>query len=107
MLATIDYFLNLNALQWAGVFGFLCYFASFGAVQLGRLDGNSVAYSLANILAATLVGASLIAEFNLASALIQASWIVAGTLGLVLRAHKSWPTARKVLGATLETEAQQ
>lgn len=101
-----NYFTALGPLQWVGVAGFVCYLLAFGSVQLGKLDGNSTAYSLANILAATLVGVSLLAEFNLASALIQGSWIVIGFTGLVLRARKSWAVTRKVFNATLETEVQ-
>lgn len=102
----IRYFTELGPLQWVGVAGFVCYLLAFGSVQLGKLDGNSTAYSLANILAATLVGVSLLAEFNLASALIQVSWIVIGMTGLVLRARKTWSATRKVFSATLNSEVQ-
>ena len=57
-------------------------------------------------MAAALVAISLLAEFNLASALIQGSWIVIGTTGLALRVRKAWPRTRRTLGTTLEAEAQ-
>ena len=101
-----DYLGAIGPLEWTGVAGFICYVSAFGAVQLGRLDGNSMAYTLANIAAASLVAISLFAEFNLASALIQSSWIVAGVVGLALRANRSWPAAREVLDATLENRAR-
>ena len=103
----IDFFEYLSRLGYheiAGVLGFITYLGAFGSVQFGVLDGNSTAYSLANILAASLVAVSLAAEFNLASALIQGSWIVIGLAGLALRAWKAWPSTRRVLNATLETE---
>ncbi|SLN60858.1 CBU_0592 family membrane protein [Pseudooctadecabacter jejudonensis] len=101
----ITYLNGLSAAQLTGVSGFFCYMLSFGAVQLGRLDGNSTAYSLCNILAASLVAVSLIEEFNLSSALIQGSWITLGLVGLSLRAAKAWASTRRVLNTTLEQEA--
>lgn len=106
MTEVITYISILDPLQLIGIAGFVCYIGAFGIVQLGLMDGNSMAYSLVNILAATLVGISLIAEFNLASALIQVSWIVIGTTGLLLRARKAWPSTRRTLGTTLETEVR-
>jgi hypothetical protein len=82
-----NYFSALGWPQLIGVAGFLCYFLSFGAVQFRRLDGNGTLYCLANILAAILVSISLTAEFNLASAMIQGSWITAGLIGLIIRAR--------------------
>jgi len=104
VLSFTDYLSGLGPLEWVGVVGFICYISAFGAVQFGKLDGNSAGYSLANILAASLVAISLFAEFNLASALIQTSWIIAGIVGLVLRARHSWAVTRAAFRATLNTE---
>jgi len=106
MYSFTNYFSDLGPLEWAGVFGFICYISAFGAVQLGKLDGNSTGYTLLNILAAGFVAVSLFAEFNLASALIQSSWIIFGVAGLILRARKSWPATREVFCTTLNTEVQ-
>ncbi len=102
----LQYLSSLGPYETTGVIGFLCYIAGFGSVQLGWLDGNSTAYSLINVVAATLVAVSLIEEFNLASALIQGSWIVVGLIGLGLRAWHAWPSTRRVLNATLENEVR-
>lgn len=99
-----QYVYTLGPLELVGVAGFVCYVLAFGAVQCGRLDGNSLSYTLANILAASLVAISLLAEFNLASALIQSSWILLGVLGLALRVFRSWPATREVLEVTLEQD---
>lgn len=100
-----NYANSLGSLEWVGVAGFVCYVIAFGSVQFGKMDGNSMAYSLANVLAASLVAVSLLAEFNLASALIQSSWIMIGITGLYLRARNAWPAAREVFAATLDDEA--
>lgn len=68
-----------------GVLGFMLYMASFAALQLEWIDGYGLTYSFANVLAASLVLISLSADFNLASALIQISWIAIGTVGISIR----------------------
>ena len=73
MNSHFDYLANLGPLELAGVCGFLIYLLVFSAVQFSVLNGNSAAYSFFNVLAASLVALSLLAEFNLSSALIQAS----------------------------------
>ena len=79
------YLQSMGPFQIIGLMGFLVYLLSFAWVQIGSLDGNSVCYSLLNVLAASLVAVSLVVEFNLASALIQASWILVGLVGSVKR----------------------
>ncbi|MCY4180032.1 MAG: hypothetical protein OXC60_05890 [Litoreibacter sp.] len=69
-------------LQGVGVLGFVTYMGAFAALQMGRLDGNGVAYALLNVVAAGLVLVSLLSAFNLASMLIQISWIVIGGVGI-------------------------
>ncbi|MEM9584536.1 MAG: hypothetical protein AAGA08_15610 [Pseudomonadota bacterium] len=72
-------------LQACGVLGFFVYVGAFAALQLQFIEGKSSSYTLANIAAASLVMLSLIADFNLASALIQGCWITIGIAGLLLR----------------------
>ena len=73
----------------AGLLGFFFYMASFAALQFRILDGQGMTYSFLNVLAASLVLVSLTAEFNLASALIQVSWIVIGIAGILLRVKRT------------------
>jgi len=65
-----------------GVAGFLFYMLSYGLLQLGRISGSSFCYTLMNIFAAILVLMSLVNQFNLASVLIQVSWIIISVVGL-------------------------
>ena len=69
----------------AGLAGFGVYVAAYALVQFGVFTGNSLAYTAANTVAAALVLVSLIADFNLASALIQITWITIGVAGTVTR----------------------
>ena len=80
--------------QALGVLGFLGYLFAFAGLQFGFIDGNGRAYCLLNIVSATLVLVSLYDAFNLASALIQISWITIGLGGLALRFYAKRVTKR-------------
>ena len=73
---------NQLLLQLVGVAGFIFYLLAYGLLQVGRTSGRSYSYVLLNLLAASLVLISLIHQFNLASLLIQISWIVISIVGL-------------------------
>lgn len=78
--------------QIAGVIGTLVYISSYFLVQMGWIKAPGYSYCIFNIIAASLVGISLFYEFNLASALIQMSWIlisIAGISKLVFFNHSS------------------
>jgi hypothetical protein len=71
--------------QSIGLCGFVVYMVGFAGLQLEWLDGNGCTYCISNIIGACLVLISLYHAFNLASALIQATWIVLGLIGLYRR----------------------
>ena len=85
MSVTQHFLTSPDFCRLVGVAGFLLYMASFAALQLEWIDGHGFACSLLNIAAACLVLISLTADFNLASALIQASWIAIGAIGVGIR----------------------
>lgn len=69
----------------AGLAGFVVYVMAYALLQFGVFSGHSVAYTVSNTVAAALVLVSLIAEFNLAAALIQVTWIAIGLVGMINR----------------------
>lgn len=75
----------------SGFTGVVLYLASYALLQNGRLRQDSATYSWLNLLAASLVLISLANEFNLASAVIQLSWILISLCGL----HRVGKVARK------------
>jgi hypothetical protein len=79
------YISQLSFAQLIGLAGFSAYLISFAMLQFKLIDGNGIAYLLMNLIAAGLVLFSLTESFNLASALIQVSWLVIGVCGLSLR----------------------
>ena len=68
--------------QLIGIAGFIFYMLSYGLLQLGRISGQSYVYILLNMTAAFLVLISLVEQFNLASVLIQLTWIAISIIGL-------------------------
>ena len=65
-----------------GIVGVVLYVGSYSALQLGKLDGNSIQYCLLNGGAASLVLVSLFYDFNLAAALINTIWISMSLFGV-------------------------
>ena len=74
-----------DILQAVGVVGFLAYIIGFKLVQTRHICGNGIPFALINVVAACLVLVSLIGAFNLASFLIQISYIAIGLFGIALR----------------------
>jgi hypothetical protein len=77
--------------QWhdlAGNVGVLLIVGSYFWMQLGRISGQSVAYSLANAVGAALILVSLYFDFNLSAAIIELFWLVISLMGVVLALKK-------------------
>lgn len=77
--------LSLSPVQWIGVVGFAIYMAGFLLVQTGHLDGNGVLFPASKVVAALCVLCSLVDAFNLATLLIQLSFVVIGSYGVIKR----------------------
>jgi len=78
-----------NLLQLIGVVGFLTYVIGFGLVQNEKICGNGILYPASKVFAAICVLISLVGAFNLASCLIQLSYIVIGLYGIAVRRKKN------------------
>ena len=75
--------IDQTELFWmAGLVGVAFYLGSYAALQSGLLSGAGYLHTILNLIAASLVLVSLFAEWNMSSALIQASWIVISLIGL-------------------------
>lgn len=66
-----------------GVFGAGLYILNYFMLQLGVIRGNGVLYPMLVIVAASSVLFSTIQEFNLASSIIQTSYICISVMGLL------------------------
>jgi len=70
---------------WAdaiGNLGVLLVLASYLGLQLGRIDGQGVAYSACNAVGAALLLVSLTVNFNLSSVIIEIFWLAISAIGL-------------------------
>ncbi|MEM9715419.1 MAG: hypothetical protein AAF826_02770 [Pseudomonadota bacterium] len=76
---------NAFLLRMVGITGFCLYILSYILLQFEYIDGGQIGYSVLNTMAASMVLISLIVDFNLASAMIQITWIVVGVVGIRLR----------------------
>jgi len=88
MSSIVLFFTELSLFDAFGLLGFATYLGGFAALQFGWLDGNGKAYAWTNVWGASFVLVSLYDAFNLASALIQISWIVIGYVGILRRSAR-------------------
>lgn len=78
-----DNFADLALPDAIGIFGVLTYIVAYFALQIGVMRGQGILYPALNLLAASLVLYSLQTNFNLASALIQVSFISISVIGIL------------------------
>lgn len=75
--------LGVSLHDLAGLIGLFCYLGSYGALQLGFLNGQGYAYAALNGTAAAFVLLSLLTAFNLAAAATQVFYLVISITGIV------------------------
>ena len=65
-----------------GNFGVALILGTYFALQLGRLDSKSIAYSALNALGAGSITVSLLFDFNLSAFVVEAAWVAVSLFGL-------------------------
>ena len=70
--------------DWLGSLGVLIIVAAYLWLQIGRIAGQNVVFSGANLLGSMLNLVSLYFDFNFSAALIEIFWIVISLFGLVM-----------------------
>ncbi len=73
----------MSAPDMVGLAGVVAYLSAYGLLQLGILKVEDLRYALLNALGALLILYSLIFDFNLASFITQAAWLVLTPLGYI------------------------
>ena len=82
----------LSNYEWHDLVGNLGVFmvvASYFWMQLGRISGQSVAYSLINAVGAVFILVSLYFKFNLSAVMVEFFWLVISLMGVVLAMRKT------------------
>ncbi len=87
----IDYQLH----DIVGNVGVMLIAAAYLWLQLGKVNGQSIAYSLINGFGAALVLVSLYFEFNFSAFLIESFWLAISILGLVIGVRRHLAGERK------------
>ena len=72
----------------AGMLGALCYIANYTRITLRLTDADQPGYFAVNIVAASLVLASLFAAFNAAALVIQLFLLTMSLAGLISRLRR-------------------
>jgi len=81
--------LPTEVLDAIGVLGFGLYVLNYGLITFQRVQSNQICYFVMNGIAAAMVLIGLTSAFNLASAMIQVSWIIISIVAIVIRLRKS------------------
>lgn len=66
-----------------GITGVAMILLAYLGIQIERIDGQSLAYSVINMVGAILIMISLYFTFNLASFIIECFWLAISILGIV------------------------
>ena len=76
----------MDAYAWhdlVGNVGVLMILGTYFALQAGRIDAKSVAYSALNGIGAGSITISLLFDFNLSAFVVEAAWVAVSVYGLV------------------------
>ncbi|MEM1161516.1 MAG: cyclic nucleotide-binding domain-containing protein [Pseudomonadota bacterium] len=73
---------EMTAYQAAGYVGVAFYIGSYALLQFGLIQGRGYLYAFLNLIGASLVLISLAEAYNLASAIIQITWITISSIGI-------------------------
>ena len=76
----------MSAADLVGLIGVAAYLSAYGLLQLGTLKVEDNRYALLNALGALLILYSLLFDFNLASFVTQAAWLILTAIGYI-RSH--------------------
>ena len=77
-------FTDLQWHDWVGSLGVLIIVAAYLWLQIGRIAGQNVVFSGANLLGSMLILVSLYFNFNFSAVLIEIFWIIITLFGLVM-----------------------
>jgi len=78
--------ISFNSFGWhdvVGLAGVIMLLGTYFALQIDRIDSQSLAYSLLNGISAVLILISLLYTFNWASFIIEIFWISISLIGIV------------------------
>ena len=75
--------MNFSYTDLIGGIGVAILMVTFLLLQIGRIESNTLIYSLLNALGASLITISLLFDFNLAAFVMEIFWILISLVGVV------------------------
>ena len=88
--------MNIGWYDVVGSGGVAMILAAYFLLQTERWSGQSVGYSLVNLLGSLMITVSLIYDFNLSSFIIEMAWIAISIYGIVRARRAPGAQARPV-----------
>ena len=74
--------MKYGLVDFLGLLGVVMIVVTYLFLQLGKLNSTALAYSLMNAIGASLIVASLLANFNLSALLMEVFWVLISCLGI-------------------------
>ena len=68
--------------DFIGNVGLFLLLGTYLLLMMNKIESRSVVYSLANAAASTLIGISLLVNFNLSAFLVELFWLIISLFGL-------------------------
>lgn len=75
--------MNIAWYDVVGTSGVVLILAAYFLLQTERWSGQSLSYSLVNLIGSLMITVSLIYDFNLSSFIIEVAWIAISIYGIV------------------------
>ena len=75
--------MNFTYTDLIGGIGVAILMVTFFLLQIGRIESNTLLYSLLNALGASLITISLLFDFNLSAFIMEVFWILISLIGVV------------------------
>ena len=88
--------MKYGLIDFLGNIGVLVLMTAYLLLQLNRLNASGLLYSLLNLLGASLIIISLIADFNLSAFVMEVFWVLISLVGIIR--HFSLKTLNQIPG---------
>lgn len=74
--------MNYGPLDFLGNVGVVVLIVTYLMLQLNKISSDGLAYSLLNVIGASLIVVSLLYDFNLSALLMEVFWVLISMVGI-------------------------
>jgi predicted membrane protein len=75
--------MNLSLPEITGIFGVIIIIIAYILLQLEKMDAKDLGFSILNTIGALLIIISLLYDWNLASFIMEATWMMVSLYGII------------------------